>query len=113
MIKTLMRIEPDDKGEDRLGINFNRVVYTAGSTEQICMDLRTLSHGLQMRIKKEAKSKEEEAALLAMYEAAFLEGFRMSGKEIGDMDQEFYDQLVQRFLDDEADNEEIKGCICS
>lgn len=113
MIKTLMRIEPDDKGEGRFGINFNRVVYTAGSDEQICMDLRTLSHGLQMRIKKEAESKEEEVALRAMYETAFFDGFRMSGKEIGDMDQELYDQVVRRFLDDEADDEEIKGCICS
>jgi len=113
MIKTSMRIEPGDKGEDRLELNFNRVVYTAGSSEQICMDLRTISHGLQMRIKKEAKSKEEEVALRAMYEAAFFDGFRMSGKEIGDMDQEFYDQLVQRFLDGEADYEEIKGCFCS
>ena len=44
-----------------------------------------------------------------MYETAFLEGFRMSEKEIEDMDLEFYDQLLQRLLDDE----EIKGAIYS
>lgn len=115
MIKTAMRIESDDKGEGRLDITFNRVVHTVGSNEQISMDLRTIAHGIRERIKEEAKSKEDEVALQTMHETAFLEGFRMSEKEIADMDQKFYDQLLQRFLDDEAevDAEEIKGCICS
>ena len=109
MIKTSMRIEFDDNGETRHGITFNRVVYTAGSNEQICMDLRTIANGIRERIKKEAKNKEDEVALRTMYETAFLEGFRMSEKEIADMDQEFYDQFLQRLLDDE----ETKGTICS
>ena len=109
MIKTSMRIEFDDKGEIKHGITFNRVVYTTGSNEQICMDLRTIAHGIRERIKKEAKNKEDEVALRVMYETAFFEGLRMSEKEIADMDQEFYDQFLQRLLDDE----EIKGCICS
>lgn len=108
MIETSMRIKPDDKG-----IAFNRVVATVGSDEQICMDLRTIAHGIRERIKKEANNKEDEVALRAMYEAAFLEGFQMSEKEIGDMDQEFYAQLLQRLLDGEVDVEEIKGCIYS
>ena len=113
MIKTSMRIEFDDKGKARHGITFNRVVYTVGSNEQICMDLRTLAHGIRKRIENGATSKEDEAALLAMYEVAFLEGFRMSDKEIGDMDQEFYDQLLQRLSDGEVGDEETKGFICS
>ena len=108
MITASMRIKPDDKG-----ITFNRVVATVGSNEQICMDLRTIAYGIQERIKKEAKNKEDEVALRVMYETAFFEGLRMSEKEIGDMDQEFYDQLLQRLLDGEVDDEEIKGCICS
>lgn len=103
MIKTSMRIKSDE-GEDRLGITFNRVVHTVGSKEQICMDLRTISHGIRERIKREAKNKEDAVALQTMYETAFLEGFRMSEKEIEDMDQEFYDQLLQRLLDDEETN---------
>ena len=108
MIKTSMRMKTDE-GEGRLGITFRRVVHTVGSKEQLCMDLRTISHGIRERIKKEAKNKEDEVALQTMYETAFLEGFRMSEKEIGDMDKEFYDQLLQRFLDDE----ETKGAIYS
>lgn len=109
MIKTSMRIKSGDEGEDNFGVVFNRVVHTVGSKEQICMDLRTISHGIRERIKKEAKNKEDEVALQTMYETAFLEGFRMSEKEIEDMYQEFYDQLLQRFLDDEETN----GTICS
>lgn len=108
MIKTSMRMKPADKRGGRL-ITFNRVVHTVGSKEQLCMDLRTISHGIRERIKKEAKNKEDEVALQTMYETAFLEGFRMSEKEIEDMDLEFYDQLLQRLLDDE----EIKGAIYS
>ena len=109
MIKTTMTIKSDDDGEDNLGIVFNRIVHTVGGKEQICMDLRTISHGLQMRIKKEAKNKEDEVALQTMYETAFLEGFRMSGKEIEDMDQELYDQILGRFVADE----DTKGAINS
>lgn len=107
MIKTIMRIKPGDKGEDRLGVVFNRVVHTVGSKEQICMDLRTIAHGIRERIKKEAKNKEDEVALQTMYETAFLEGFRMSGKEIEDMDQEFYDQILERLVADEVAKEAI------
>lgn len=103
MIKTSMRMKTDE-GEDRLGITFRRVVHTVGSKEQLCMDLRTISHGIRERIKNEAKNKEDAVALQTMYETAFLEGFRMSEKEIEDMDQEFYDQLLQRLLDDEESN---------
>ena len=113
MISTLMRFEDGNEGEDSITLTLNRIVKTAGSREEICMDLRTIAHGIRKRIKKEAKSKEDEVALQTMYETAFLEGFRMSEKEIGDMDQEFYDQLLQRLLDDEVDDEEIEGCICS
>ena len=108
MIKTSMRMKPDG-GEDRLGITFHRVVHTVGSNEQLCMDLRTISHGIRERIKKEAKSKEDAVALQTMYETAFLEGFRMSEKEIGDMDQELYDQILGRLVADE----ETKGAIYS
>lgn len=106
MIETSMRMKPADKRGDRL-ITLNRVVHAVGSKEQLCMDLRTISHGIRKRIKKEAKNKEDEVALQTMYETAFLEGFRMSEKELEDMDLEFYDQLLQRLLDDE----EIKGAI--
>ena len=108
MIKSSMRIKLG-----RFGIDFNRIVHTEGSNEQICMDLRTIAYGIRERIKKEATNKEDEVALRVMYEDAFFEGLRMSEKEIGDMDQEFYDQFLQRLLDDEVDGEEIKGCICS
>ena len=105
MIKSSMRIKLG-----RFGIDFNRIVHTEGSDEQICMDLRTLGYGIQERIKKEAKNKEDEVEFRTMYEVAFFEGLRMREKEVGDMDQEFYDQFLQRLLDSEVDDEEeIKG----
>lgn len=109
MIKTKMTIESNDEGEDNFGVVFNRIVHTVGSKEQICMDLRTISHGIRKRIEKEAKNREDEVALQTMYETAFLEGFRMSEKEIEDMDQELYDQILGRLVADE----ETKGTIYS
>ena len=109
MIKTTMTIKSDDEGDDNLGIVFNRIVHIVGGKEQICMDLRTIAHGIRKRIKEEAKNKEDEVALQTMYETAFLEGFRMSGKEIENLDQELYDQILGRLVADE----ETKGTIYS
>ena len=108
MISTLMRFEDGNEGEDSITLTLNRIVKTAGSREEICMDLRTIAHGIRKRIKKEAKSKEDEVALQTMYETAFLEGFRMSEKEIGEMDHDLYGRIL-----DELSEAEKEGAMRS
>ncbi|MBQ8066771.1 MAG: hypothetical protein IJ201_00310 [Solobacterium sp.] len=108
MISTLMRFGDSNEGEDSITITLDRIVKTVGSREEICMDLRTIAHGLRKRIKEEAKSKEDEVALQTMYETAFLEGFRMSGKEIEDLDQDLYGRIL-----DELSEAEKEGAMRS
>lgn len=108
MISTLMSFGDGNEGEDSITITLNRIVKTAGSREEICMDLRTIAHGIRKRIKKEAKSREDEAVLQTMYETAFLEGFRLSGKEIKDLDQDLYGRIL-----DELSEAEKEGAMRS